>query len=73
MIVCVCRRVSERDIQRAALGGCASLEELQVELGVATCCGRCADCAQATLEASMPGRGAAASCAPATGVALALA
>ncbi|PPE67723.1 (2Fe-2S)-binding protein [Caldimonas caldifontis] len=57
MIVCVCRRVSERDIQRAALGGCASLEELQMELGVATCCGRCADCAQATLEACAPGRG----------------
>jgi len=44
MIVCVCRRVSDRDIARAAHQG-LSFDEIQLELGVATQCGRCEDCA----------------------------
>lgn len=50
MIVCVCHRVSDRDIARAAREGCASFDELQFELQVATCCGRCHDCARETFE-----------------------
>jgi bacterioferritin-associated ferredoxin len=46
MIVCLCRRVSDRDIARAAHAGCASFEELQARLGVATACGACGDCAR---------------------------
>ena len=46
MIVCVCRRVSDRDIHRAARDGVQSFDELQAELGVATACGSCADCAR---------------------------
>jgi bacterioferritin-associated ferredoxin len=46
MIVCVCRRVSDRDIQRQAQAGCSNFDELQMETGVATCCGRCTDCAR---------------------------
>ena len=49
MIVCVCRRVSDHDIRRAARDGAVSLECLQSELGVATQCGRCADCATSIL------------------------
>jgi bacterioferritin-associated ferredoxin len=49
MIVCVCRRVSDHDIRRAARQGAVSLECLQFELGVATQCGRCADCATRVL------------------------
>jgi bacterioferritin-associated ferredoxin len=45
MIVCVCRRVSDRDIHRAAREGVPSFDELQAELGVATACGACLDCA----------------------------
>nr|WP_297356880.1 (2Fe-2S)-binding protein [uncultured Caldimonas sp.] len=52
MIVCVCRRVSDRDIERLARSGCSSFDELQMELGVATCCGQCAECARKTLAAS---------------------
>ena len=48
MIVCVCRRVSDRDIHRAARDGVQSFDELQDELGVATACGGCADCARDT-------------------------
>jgi bacterioferritin-associated ferredoxin len=49
MIVCVCRRVSDHDIHRAAKEGAVSLECLQFELGVAMQCGRCADCATRVL------------------------
>jgi len=49
MIVCVCRRVSDRQIREAAAEGAVSLECLQFELGVATQCGRCADCASRIL------------------------
>lgn len=50
MIVCVCHRVSDRDIARAAHDGCASFDELQFELGVATACGKCHDCARETFD-----------------------
>lgn len=50
MIICVCRRVSDRDIAQAARNGCGSFDDLQIDLGVATCCGRCAECAQETLS-----------------------
>ncbi|HEY4068192.1 MAG TPA: (2Fe-2S)-binding protein [Burkholderiaceae bacterium] len=49
MIVCVCRRVSESQIRQAAAAGADSLECLQFDLGVATQCGRCADCATRVL------------------------
>jgi len=46
MIVCVCRRVSDRDITRHARSGCGSFDELQMDTGVATCCGQCESCAR---------------------------
>jgi bacterioferritin-associated ferredoxin len=49
MIVCVCRRVSDSQIRQAAADGAHSLECLQFDLGVATQCGRCADCASRVL------------------------
>lgn len=44
MIVCVCRRISDRDIVRAAHQG-LGFDEIQLELGVGTQCGQCAQCA----------------------------
>lgn len=58
MIVCICHRVSDRDIARAAASGCTSFEELQVDTGVATRCGKCHDCARQTFQ-SHAGAGAA--------------
>jgi bacterioferritin-associated ferredoxin len=52
MIVCVCHRVSDRDIAIAASSGCPSFEALQDDLGVATACGACRDCACAVFEES---------------------
>jgi bacterioferritin-associated ferredoxin len=40
MIVCVCLRVSDRTIERCARAGQA-FEDIQVDLGVATQCGKC--------------------------------
>lgn len=48
MIVCVCHRVSDREIARHAHAG-MSFDEIQFELGVATQCGRCEDCARAVV------------------------
>lgn len=45
MIVCVCHRVSDRDIARHVRAG-MDFSDLQLELGVATECGRCEGCAR---------------------------
>jgi bacterioferritin-associated ferredoxin len=45
MIVCVCRRVSDREIARHARAG-MTFDEVQFELGVATQCGQCESCAR---------------------------
>ena len=45
MIVCVCRRVSDREIARHARAG-MSFDDIQFELGVATQCGSCESCAR---------------------------
>lgn len=45
MIVCICRRISHRDIERHA-AGCDNFDELQMSTGVATGCGQCGDCAR---------------------------
>jgi bacterioferritin-associated ferredoxin len=50
MIVCVCHRVSDRDIAHAVKAGCGSFDELQDQLRVATGCGACGDCARETFE-----------------------
>jgi bacterioferritin-associated ferredoxin len=51
MIICVCHRISDRDIARMVRHGCASFDELQFELAVATCCGKCHDSARETFDA----------------------
>jgi bacterioferritin-associated ferredoxin len=45
MYVCICNGITDRDIRTAVAQGARSLADLQSSLGVATCCGRCADCA----------------------------
>jgi bacterioferritin-associated ferredoxin len=45
MIVCICRRISDRDIARHARAG-MGFEEIQFELGVAMQCGQCEGCAR---------------------------
>lgn len=50
MYICICNAVTDRDIYTAIENGASSLEHLQQELKVATCCGRCADCARNLVE-----------------------
>jgi bacterioferritin-associated ferredoxin len=50
MYVCVCNAITEREIRAAAELGARSVEELSSALGVATCCGRCAECARSVLD-----------------------
>jgi bacterioferritin-associated ferredoxin len=49
MIVCVCHRVSDRDIAKHASLG-ASFEDIQIDLGVASQCGSCEPCAREVIE-----------------------
>lgn len=46
MIVCVCRRVSDKTIAQCARSG-MGFDDIQMELGVSTQCGRCEPCARA--------------------------
>ncbi|GLU30163.1 (2Fe-2S)-binding protein [Trinickia caryophylli] len=43
MIVCVCKSVSDRKIRASIAEGIDSFDELQFELGVGTCCGKCVE------------------------------
>ncbi|MEO7392304.1 MAG: (2Fe-2S)-binding protein [Ramlibacter sp.] len=45
MIVCVCRRISDREIARHARAG-MDFDDIQFELGVASQCGQCESCAR---------------------------
>jgi len=45
MIVCVCHRISDREIARSVRAG-MGFDDIQLELGVATQCGRCEPCAR---------------------------
>ena len=53
MYVCVCNGITESQIRDAVGEGARSLRELQQCLGVASCCGRCADCAQQVVRETL--------------------
>lgn len=54
MYICVCNAITEREVRECAARGCGSLDELQVELGVGTCCGRCRPVAKEILDEARP-------------------
>ncbi|WP_374356023.1 bacterioferritin-associated ferredoxin [Chitinimonas sp.] len=49
MYVCICNAVTDKQIRRAVHNGCDSMRELRMELGVASCCGKCAPDARSLL------------------------
>ena len=51
MYVCVCKAVTEDEVHAAIESGARSLRHLQQQLGVATQCGACSDCARSILGA----------------------
>lgn len=50
MYICLCNAVTDREIRQCAELGVSSLDELRCSLGVATCCGRCAEAATEVLR-----------------------
>jgi bacterioferritin-associated ferredoxin len=55
MYVCVCNKVTDKQITEAVRRGTDTLEAVSRELGVASCCGRCRDCALRVIhEAGQP-------------------
>jgi len=53
MIICVCRRVSDREIAKHARAG-MGFDDIQFELGVATQCGQCESCARDVVAQCSP-------------------
>ena len=52
MIVCLCHRVRDRDIEQAVCAGTTSFELLQDDTRVASSCGCCYDCAREIFDAA---------------------
>jgi bacterioferritin-associated ferredoxin len=52
MIVCVCHRVSDREIAHAVRRGTHCFEALQAKTRVASSCGCCRDCALEAFESA---------------------
>ncbi len=52
MIVCLCHRVSDRDIARAVRSGTRCFEILQDDTRVASSCGACSTCAREVFDAA---------------------
>ncbi|WP_432785101.1 Bacterioferritin-associated ferredoxin [Oligella sp. MSHR50489EDL] len=51
MYVCLCNAITDRQIQDSVAAGTVnSFSDLQAELGVATCCGCCAEVASSYLN-----------------------
>lgn len=50
MIVCLCHRISDRDIQVEVASGTRNFEMLQDDTRVASSCGCCHDCAREVFD-----------------------
>ena len=53
MIVCLCHRVSDRDIRRSVESGVRNFDVLQDETRVASACGCCHECAVDVFESAV--------------------
>ena len=53
MIVCLCHRVSDRDIRRSVESGVRNFDVLQDETLVAAGCGCCRECAHEVFEEAL--------------------
>lgn len=53
MIVCLCHRISDRDIREAVRTGTRDFDTLQDETCIARNCGCCEDCAVETFEEAL--------------------
>ena len=58
MIVCLCHRLSDRDIHAQVASGTRCFELLQDETQVASSCGSCHDCAREVFDSACQRHGA---------------
>lgn len=58
MIVCLCHRISDRDIAQAVRSGAQCFETLQDETRLASSCGSCLECAREVFDAAHDACGA---------------
>ncbi len=58
MYVCICNAITETELRASMDNGARTLEDLQLDTGVAGCCGTCADAAEALLATHCPGHAA---------------
>jgi bacterioferritin-associated ferredoxin len=56
VIICLCHRISDRDIEAAAREGTPDFEALQDDTAIARNCGCCLECAQEIFDAARCGR-----------------
>jgi bacterioferritin-associated ferredoxin len=56
MIVCLCHRVSDRDIRAAVCSGTHCFDVLQDDLRVGSSCGCCQECAREVFDAALAAR-----------------
>lgn len=57
MIVCLCHRISDREIQRAVREGVDDFEMLQDDTCIARNCGCCEDCARQVFDDAVAAAG----------------
>jgi bacterioferritin-associated ferredoxin len=50
MYVCLCKGITDTQIREAASQGASSLSQVRRQLGIATCCGKCAATAKEILN-----------------------
>jgi len=50
MYVCLCKGITDSQIREAASQGASSLGQVRRQLGVASCCGKCAATAREILD-----------------------
>lgn len=56
MLVCVCNYISEQELKDWVDLGGQSLEQVQADLGLGTCCGKCRDCARTMISSKLAQR-----------------
>ena len=53
MYVCVCNKVTDKQIEQAVKNGAVDLADVMEQLDVATNCGSCADHAEQVIQAAL--------------------
>lgn len=53
MFVCICNQVTDKQIYQVVEKGVNSFDALSRELGVATCCGKCKNCAKKVMRVAI--------------------